>query len=212
MSSNGETSTVLRGVTHGAVDFLIKPVRLEELRNLWQHVWRKRKSVEACKEEGESEGQEASANDHDEKMEQQSANPEASKKRNLEYIASNNHLNRDNLEQGMIRSSSGVLDQSLDEDSSASKKARVVWSVEMHQKFVAAVNQLGIDSESHHPPPCTFTSHSPLVAFRVGAQANPRDHGCGGPHKGKRCQPPSKVPRVPKARPDGIRPQVPAWI
>jgi hypothetical protein len=42
MSSNGETNVVLRGVTHGAVDFLIKPVRLEELRNLWQHVVRRR--------------------------------------------------------------------------------------------------------------------------------------------------------------------------
>jgi two-component response regulator (ARR-B family) len=45
MSSNGETSTVLRGVTHGAVDFLIKPVRLEELRNLWQHVVRKKREM-----------------------------------------------------------------------------------------------------------------------------------------------------------------------
>ena len=26
MSSNGDTNVVLRGVTHGAVDFLIKPV------------------------------------------------------------------------------------------------------------------------------------------------------------------------------------------
>ena len=43
MSSNGETSVVLEGVTHGAVDFLIKPVRVEELRNLWQHVVRRRK-------------------------------------------------------------------------------------------------------------------------------------------------------------------------
>ena len=43
MSSNGETSVVLEGVTHGAVDFLIKPVRIEELRNLWQHVVRRRK-------------------------------------------------------------------------------------------------------------------------------------------------------------------------
>ena len=45
MSSNGETTTVLRGVTHGAVDFLIKPVRIEELRNLWQHVVRRRRDI-----------------------------------------------------------------------------------------------------------------------------------------------------------------------
>ena len=45
MSSNGETPVVLQGVTHGAVDFLIKPVRIEELRNLWQHVIRRRKEL-----------------------------------------------------------------------------------------------------------------------------------------------------------------------
>lgn len=43
MSSNGNTDVVLRGVTHGAVDFLIKPVRLEELRNAWQHVVRRKR-------------------------------------------------------------------------------------------------------------------------------------------------------------------------
>ncbi len=43
MSSNGETNVVLRGVTHGAVDFLIKPVRVEELRNVWQHVVRRKR-------------------------------------------------------------------------------------------------------------------------------------------------------------------------
>jgi pseudo-response regulator 5 len=25
----------------GAADFLVKPLRKNELRNLWQHVWRK---------------------------------------------------------------------------------------------------------------------------------------------------------------------------
>ena len=44
MSANGETSTVLRGVTHGAVDFLIKPVRIAELRNVWQHVVRRKRT------------------------------------------------------------------------------------------------------------------------------------------------------------------------
>jgi DNA-binding response OmpR family regulator len=45
MSSNGEHGTVLRGVTHGACDFLIKPVRIEELRNIWQHVVRRQRTV-----------------------------------------------------------------------------------------------------------------------------------------------------------------------
>lgn len=44
MSSDGETSAVMKGITHGACDYLLKPVRLEELRNIWQHVVRKKRN------------------------------------------------------------------------------------------------------------------------------------------------------------------------
>lgn len=37
-------------------------------------------------------------------------------------------------------------DQFSDADGHNHKKQRVVWSVEMHQQFVNAVNQLGVDS------------------------------------------------------------------
>ncbi|CAK0740146.1 hypothetical protein CVIRNUC_001228 [Coccomyxa viridis] len=105
MSSNGETSVVLRGVTHGAVDFLIKPVRVEELRNVWQHVVRRRKDKELqpskeSDEEGTDDGKQ-----RDKKRKERRDSDEAT----------------------------------------TAKKQRVVWSVEMHQQFVAAVNQLGID-------------------------------------------------------------------
>ena len=37
------------------------------------------------------------------------------------------------------------------DEPSAAKKPRVVWSVELHRKFVSAVNQLGIDSKNCQP-------------------------------------------------------------
>ncbi|OEL25366.1 Two-component response regulator ORR26 [Dichanthelium oligosanthes] len=42
MSIDGETSRVMKGVQHGACDYLLKPVRMKELRNIWQHVYRKK--------------------------------------------------------------------------------------------------------------------------------------------------------------------------
>ncbi|CAM6022932.1 unnamed protein product [Sphagnum balticum] len=36
-----ETSIVMKGITCGACNYLLKPVRIEELRNIWQHVVRK---------------------------------------------------------------------------------------------------------------------------------------------------------------------------
>ena len=100
---------VLRGVTHGAVDFLIKPVRIEELRNVWQHVVRRR-SVQISRNGDDS------AVDYD----------------------------GDSRTHGTKRKETDTL-RAEHESLSGSKKARVVWSVEMHQQFVSAVNILGID-------------------------------------------------------------------
>ncbi|KAJ8465696.1 hypothetical protein OPV22_028248 [Ensete ventricosum] len=41
MSSQDSIGVVLKCMLKGAVDFLVKPVRKNELRNLWQHVWRR---------------------------------------------------------------------------------------------------------------------------------------------------------------------------
>ncbi|XP_068316175.1 two-component response regulator-like PRR73 [Pyrus communis] len=41
MSSQDSMSTVIKCLSRGAVDFLLKPIRKNELKNLWRHVWRK---------------------------------------------------------------------------------------------------------------------------------------------------------------------------
>ncbi|MED6181944.1 hypothetical protein PIB30_024133 [Stylosanthes scabra] len=41
MSSQDSVNMVLKCMLKGAVDFLIKPVRGNELKNLWRHVWRR---------------------------------------------------------------------------------------------------------------------------------------------------------------------------
>ena len=56
MSANEEVSNVLKGIHHGACDYLLKPVRIEELKNVWQHVVRRRRVAEEGKGDGD-EGQ-----------------------------------------------------------------------------------------------------------------------------------------------------------
>ncbi|CBI18671.3 unnamed protein product, partial [Vitis vinifera] len=97
LSSHSDPKLVMRGITHGACDYLLKPVRIEELKNIWQHVIRRKKI--------------------DSKDQNKSADQD-------------NALHADGEE---------------NEDPSSQKKPRVVWSVELHRKFVAAVNQLGIE-------------------------------------------------------------------
>ncbi|KAG0484959.1 hypothetical protein HPP92_008808 [Vanilla planifolia] len=43
MSSEDSVNIVLKCMLKGAADFLVKPVRKNELRNLWQHVWRRQR-------------------------------------------------------------------------------------------------------------------------------------------------------------------------
>uniref|UniRef100_A0A0A9ESN2 Two-component response regulator n=1 Tax=Arundo donax TaxID=35708 RepID=A0A0A9ESN2_ARUDO len=137
LSVNGETKTVMKGITHGACDYLLKPVRLEELRNIWQHVVRRkfsnrdRANIDAYEECNKP----ANADfDHVHKQitcgsPDQSGKP--SKKRKEYHSEEEDEGDESNSQEN--------------DDPSSPKKPRVVWSVELHRKFVAAVNQLGID-------------------------------------------------------------------
>ncbi|KAB1671477.1 hypothetical protein ERO13_D01G023514v2 [Gossypium hirsutum] len=42
ISADARKQVVMEGVTYGACDYLIKPVRIETLKNIWQHVVRKK--------------------------------------------------------------------------------------------------------------------------------------------------------------------------
>ncbi|QCD80027.1 two-component response regulator ARR-B family [Vigna unguiculata] len=126
MSADDGKSVVMKGVTHGACDYLIKPVRIEALKNIWQHVVRKKKN------EWKDAEQSGSAEEGDR---QPKASDEA------DYSSSAN--------EGSWRNSKKRRDEEEEaedrDDTSTLKKPRVVWSVELHQQFVAAVDQLGID-------------------------------------------------------------------
>ncbi|KAJ7955178.1 Two-component response regulator [Quillaja saponaria] len=126
MSADDGKSVVMKGVTHGACDYLIKPVRIEALRNIWQHVVRKRKNEW---KDLEQSGSVEEGDRHQKPSE------------DADYSSSAN--------EGSWRSSKKRKDEEEEaderDDTSTLKKPRVVWSVELHQQFVAAVNQLGID-------------------------------------------------------------------
>ncbi|CAN8269217.1 unnamed protein product [Cochlearia groenlandica] len=96
MSADDSKSVVLKGVKHGAVDYLIKPVRMEALKTIWQHVVRKKKETIPTRGRGWDD------DDDDD---------------NSCLVNEGNNWNR--------------------------KKRRFVWDDELHQKFLAAVNQLG---------------------------------------------------------------------
>ncbi|XP_016748156.1 two-component response regulator ARR12 [Gossypium hirsutum] len=128
LSANGDTNVVMKGITHGACDYLLKPVRIEELNNIWQHVVR-RKRFER-KDRYNSDRQDKLRADSGEAV-------------GMGSIGNNGKLKkkRKDQDEDEERDENGHHNN---EDPSFRKKSRVVWSAELHSKFVAAVNQLGM--------------------------------------------------------------------
>ncbi|KZV35332.1 hypothetical protein F511_38840 [Dorcoceras hygrometricum] len=130
MSADDSKNVVMKGVTHGACDYLIKPVRMEALKNIWQHVVRKKKN------EWRDKDLDLSGSAGDGAMQQKSSD-------DVEYSPS---TNEGNWKSAKKRKEKEEEDEGEDRDEASTlKKPRVVWSVELHQQFVTAVNQLGID-------------------------------------------------------------------
>ncbi|XP_050363388.1 two-component response regulator ARR12 [Argentina anserina] len=129
LSSNGDHELVMKGVTHGACDYLVKPVRIQELKNIWQHVVRRKK--------GDSKDQTNSGN--------QDKSHIGSCGQGMGNSDQNVKLNKKRKDQDEDEDDNCDEDGYDNDDPSTQKKPRVVWSVDLHRKFVAAVNKLGID-------------------------------------------------------------------
>ncbi|KAF5749537.1 two-component response regulator ARR12 [Tripterygium wilfordii] len=134
LSAHSDTELVMKGITHGACDYMLKPVRMEELKNIWQHVIRRKKFE--SKDQNRSLSQERNSvatlgNGH-------GVTSSGSADQDVKVNRKRKDQEEDDEEEG---EENGDDD---DEDPTNQKKPRVVWSVELHRKFVAAVNQLGL--------------------------------------------------------------------
>ncbi|KAK6249265.1 hypothetical protein QUC31_020830 [Theobroma cacao] len=130
LSANGDTKLVMKGITHGACDYLLKPVRIEELQNIWQHVVRRKKFD---RKDGDNSGS------------QDKPHIDNGGAAGMGSVDQNGKLNKKRKDQNEDEDEEHDENGHDNEDPSTQKKPRVVWSVELHRKFVAAVNQLGID-------------------------------------------------------------------
>ncbi|KAK9280408.1 hypothetical protein L1049_014097 [Liquidambar formosana] len=137
LSANGDPKLVMKGITHGACDYLLKPIRIEELKNIWQHVIRRKKFDSKEQNNPDKPHHGTGEGGHDSTgMGNSDQNGKLNKKRKDQNEDEDDERDENGLD---------------NDDPSTQKKPRVVWSVELHRKFVAAVNQLGIDSRFFIP-------------------------------------------------------------
>ncbi|KAL3535062.1 hypothetical protein ACH5RR_003523 [Cinchona calisaya] len=130
LSANSEPKLVMKGVSHGTCEYLVQPVRIEELRNIWQHVIRRKK--------------------FDSKKQSKSAYEDKALQGNGEVCQGPHRTGNSDQSGKLNKKRKDEEDESEDnrqehEDPATQKKPCVVWSFELHGKFVAAVNQLGIE-------------------------------------------------------------------
>ncbi|GAB2269666.1 hypothetical protein Dimus_004588 [Dionaea muscipula] len=127
LSAYGDPKLVMKGIRHGAVDYLLKPVRIQELKNIWQHVVRKNRLTGRGKgDSGDNESRREPAPTFDDDQDVQ-----LSRKRK----GSGDEDEEDERDD----------DSHENEDSATQKKPRVIWSKDLHEKFVSAVEELGKD-------------------------------------------------------------------
>ncbi|XP_010047141.2 two-component response regulator ORR24 [Eucalyptus grandis] len=133
LSAYGDPKLVMKGITHGACDYLLKPVRMEELKNIWQHVIRRKKSNSKNQSQLPNQDKDNGESGQGAQGAQTTANPDGK-------------LNKRRKDQNEEEEEEdGEDNENENEDPSSQKKPRVVWSVDLHRKFVSAVNQLGLE-------------------------------------------------------------------
>ncbi|XP_024012587.1 two-component response regulator ARR18 [Eutrema salsugineum] len=107
MSSHSDHDSVMKAVIHGACDYLLKPVGLKELQNIWQYVVQKNISKYAKgKDPFDSQLPQSISNNQEDKVNDSEHNGQEPRTLELRVFA---------------------------------------WTPELHQKFVAVVEQLGLE-------------------------------------------------------------------
>ncbi|TVU30442.1 hypothetical protein EJB05_22066, partial [Eragrostis curvula] len=125
MSSIGDTDTVMKYITNGASDFLIKPVRIEELKNIWQHVFRKK-----IGEEQRNNAQHVV----NQLFYPPNEAPSPCQARTIGFAEAAMALESE------VREGNGTVTDVRD-----LRKARLSWTVQLHRQFITAVNFLGAE-------------------------------------------------------------------
>ncbi|KAG8488781.1 hypothetical protein CXB51_016770 [Gossypium anomalum] len=131
MSSDDGKGVIMKGIIHGACDYLVKPVQMEAVRLIWQHVVRKRQRAlgdfQQLRGNIHATGRTLLLKQAKNAVDQMPAR----ERRILKRARENDDEDEDEDDEG-----------ELSEEVTTAKKPRVIWTQELHDIFVIAVNQL----------------------------------------------------------------------
>lgn len=121
-SGNDDLANISRSVNNGARDYLLKPLRLQEIRNIWQHVYRRKVSNPADRSCITKETTDRKS----------TLRPKTVKVKLMKREGDDQTAN--------IRETQSLF--------SARKKTRFTWTPDLHLQFVNAIRELGEGGKS----------------------------------------------------------------
>ncbi|KAL6007356.1 hypothetical protein ACLOJK_032853 [Asimina triloba] len=121
MSADRELKVAAQGLKHGACYYLMKPICIKELCNIWQHAIRRKK--DEPKE------------NHDQDRKHKKAIV-----KEVEYDYSIKTKRKKDDEEGDKED-----EESENEDSAYHRKKRFIWTTDLHAQFLKAIEELGFD-------------------------------------------------------------------
>ena len=141
MSADDEKSVIVESLQRGAAFYMVKPVRPDDLKHVWQYAVPAKKGKSVVIEEirsipEESSGEKASSDD----LNSASATSAA---------VNNNHEEHGGKKDPKRKALKKVneIDHVGDQDNTAApKKAKVVWTTSLHNRFLQAIRHIGLES------------------------------------------------------------------
>lgn len=139
MSADDKEGTALKGLESGAAFFIMKPVNPDDLKDIWQFAAMKRKenqSVEIQEISDENPSSENAVSD------QIGASVSSSPLNNEEATKTKEPKRKSPRKEGSDE------ERNMGESSnSQQKKPKIVWTNSLHNRFLEAIRDIGLDSK-----------------------------------------------------------------
>ncbi|KAJ1437864.1 Signal transduction response regulator, receiver domain [Sesbania bispinosa] len=133
MSVDASASDVMKAIRYGACDYWIKPLQEQQFKNMWQHYVRN-----ALKQNNQGHKFSNLEDADDDEKKQRKADSEFAS-----HVVDATEAIFNSPQEGTSKEADAYESDNLYQR--ATKKPRIVWTKELHQRFVRAVMQLGID-------------------------------------------------------------------